>query len=151
MKRFQSMVLSAVMMSILLTGCGGFSSSKTYTFTVDNGDKISIKLDTSDNYDLTSNVPFEINYNGEVQSQGTFIQGEAYEQYVEVANGDPNAKVLDSGEKDGNEYIFWSYDNTEYNYAVRVEGSDTGLVIGNAVSEESARECFNRLTITVAD
>ena len=57
--------------------------------------------------------------------------------------------MLDSGKKDGNDYFFWCYNDTEWNYVIKINGSNTGIVLGNNVSEESAKECFNRLTITV--
>lgn len=79
--------------------------------------------------------------------------GEFYNQYKELASSDEDDKVklLDSGSKDGNEYVFWSYDDSEYNYAILIEGSSTGLILGNQVSEESAKESFNRLTIEYED
>lgn len=135
-------------MVLTVTGC---STSVAFTFNVETGDSIKVSLDTSDDYGLTSSLPFEISCGDEVQSQGTFILGETYEQYVSAVETDANATLLDSGTKDGNEYIFWSYNDSEYNYAVKVGGSDTGLLIGNIVSEESAKECFERLTISVAE
>ncbi|OUP41491.1 hypothetical protein B5F22_10115 [Pseudoflavonifractor sp. An187] len=134
----------------MVSGCTT-SSSKTYTFTVDNGDIIKITLDTADGYDISSNVPFEISCDGEALSQGSFIQGEAYQQYVDVVNKDENAELLDSGEKDGNSYIFWCYNKSEYNYAVLVNGSDTGVILGNTTSADSARECFERMIIKVEE
>ena len=136
---------------ILFVGCGNAKTSKTYTFNVETGDSVKVKLDTSDKYNITSEVPFEISQDGDVKSQGTFIFGEAYEQYKDVVDTDENAELLDSGNKDGNEYVLWSYNDSEYNYAILVEGSSTGLILANDVSEESAKECFNRLTIEYKD
>lgn len=73
------------------------------------------------------------------------------EQYAAVVQSDENAKLLDSGTKDGNEYIFWSFNDREFNYAILIKDSNTGVILGNNVSEESARECFERLTFTVED
>ena len=53
--------------------------------------------------------------------------------------------MLDSGTKDGIEYIFWSYQDAEYDYAILIEESETGIILGNNVSEDSAKECFERL------
>lgn len=39
--------------------------------------------------------------------------------------------------------------NSEYNYAILVGDSNTGVLIGNIVSEESAKEVFKRLEITL--
>lgn len=76
---------------------------------------------------------------------------EPYQQYVSVVNADEKAEMIDSGTKNGNEYIFWCYNGSEYNCAILIKGSNTGIVLGNPVSEESAKECFNRLTISVED
>lgn len=150
MKRIISFV-SIVCVLLLMVGCGPSNTSMAYTFTVDNGDKIDVKLNTTDGHELSSDVPFEVSYNGEPQSQGTFILADAYDQYVGAVEGDENATLLDSGTKDGNEYIFWSYNGVEFNYAIRIANSNTGILLGNIVSEESAKECFDRLTISVTD
>ena len=135
---------------LLCTACQ-FSTSKSFTFDVDNGDQIKVSLDTTGGFDLSSQAPFGISQNGKVLSEGTFIYSEYYDYYVEVVDNDSDAELLDSGTKDGNEFIFWCYNDVEYNYAIFVRGSDTGVVIGNMVSEKSAKECFDRLTITVAE
>lgn len=150
MKKALALVLSVALLIGLLTACST-KSSKAYTFTVDNGDKIKVALNTEDNYDLSSEVPFTISCDGKTLSQGSFILAESYQQYVNVVNTDENAKLIDSGTKDGNEYIFWSYNDSEFNYAILIKGSNTGVVIGNPVSEESAKECFDRMTITIED
>jgi len=148
MKKSIVFVVGVVLISIMIIGCST-NSSKTYTFTVDNGDKIKITLDTSDDYDISSDLPFSISCNEEILSRGSFIFGEAYEQYVSVVETDEKAELLDCGTKGGNEYIFWCYNDSEYNYAILVNNSNTGIIIGNLVSEESAKECFDRLDITV--
>lgn len=150
MKKVLALALFAILLICLFAGCST-NSSKAYTFTVDNGDEIKIELNTSDSYDLSSELPFTISCEGETLSQGSFVLAESYQQYVSVVNTDENAELIDSGIKDGNEYIFWCYNGAEYNYAVLIKGSNTGIVIGNPVSEESAKECFNRLTISVED
>ncbi len=148
LKKLLALALFSTMIFGLLTACGG-TTYKSFTFSVDNGDKIKIKLNTTDGYNITSDLPFAISYNGETYSEGSFIQGEAYQQYVDIVNAGNGAKLLDSGEKEGIEYIFWSFNDSEYNYAILVKGSNTGIILGNPVSEETARECFNRLTISL--
>ena len=151
MKKKLVYMFTILSIMILFVGCGNAKTSKTYTFNVETGDSVKVKLDTSDKYNITSEVPFEISQDGDIKSQGTFIFGEAYEQYKDVVDTDENAELLDSGNKDGNEYVFWSYNDSEYNYAILIKGSSTGLILANDVSEESAKECFNRLTIEYKD
>lgn len=145
-----SCVLSLMLVLSVLTGCND-NSTKAYTFSVDNGDSIKVSLNTMDNYDISSELPFTITCNGELQSQGTFILGDAFAQYKSVVENDEKAEMIDSGEKDGNDYIFWCYNGSEYNYAILIADSNTGIVLGNVISEESAKECFDRLTISVSD
>ncbi len=133
----------------MIAGCGKGSFSKAYTYSVTTGDSVKIKLNTSDNYDISADMPFKITKDGEVLSQGTFMQGEMYNQYVESAQYDEKVKVIDSGKIGENEFLFYEYNNSEFNYVVLVGDSNTGLIIGNNVSEESARECFERLEISL--
>lgn len=147
MKKIVVGIVSLICVLALTAGCTTHASL-AYTFSIDNGDAIKVSLDIKGKYKITSDVPFTISCNGEDLTQGTFIHGEYYEQYVNAVQNDEKAVLLDSGEKDGNQYIFWSFDGKEYNYAVLVTGSNTGLILSNHVSEESARECFNRLTIS---
>ena len=141
-----SMLLSGMFLLLSLAGC---NSSKAYTYSVETGDTVKVSLDTSDKYDITSDLPFAISCDGKALSQGSFITSEDYSLYVDVVDEDSNATLIDSGSKNGNKYIFWSYNETEYNYAILIGDSNTGVILGNDVSEESAKECFGRLTISV--
>ena len=67
--------------------------------------------------------------------------------YDKFDNNDSNAKIIESTTKNDLEYTFYSYNDSEWNYVIKISDSSTGLLIGNPISEESARECFNRLTI----
>lgn len=155
MKRAFAFVICVALLACMLVACGenalDVNTYKSYTFTVDNGDEIKIKLDTSDDYDITSDVPFVISCDGEDLTQGAFIMAEAYEQYVSAVKADEKAEVIKTGTKRGNEYIFWCYNGTEFNFAILVKDSNTGIILGNLISEESAKECFDRMTITVED
>ena len=151
MKYMKKMLFCVTMLVCLLvmTGCY-VKTSMSYNFHIDNGDDIRVTLDTGDKFKMTSDVPFVISQNGEALTQGAFIHGDAYAQYKNAAQTDEKSKVLDSGTKDGDEYVFWNYDGREYNYVILVKDSNTGIVLGNTISEESAKECFNRLTIQSA-
>lgn len=142
-KRFWAFFLISVF-AFLMAGCSTF---KSYTYKVDTGDQIEIRLDTSGGYDISAELPFMVSKDNKILSQGTFITADGYEQYVQAVMSDSQAVVIEQKTRAGLEYIFYSYQDSEYNYVIRVTGSDTGLLIGNAVSEESARECFDRITI----
>ena len=130
----------AMIFSVLLmiTGC---TSNKAYTFTVETGDKIKVELDTTDGYDLSSDLPFTISKDGNTLSQGTFI--------TSSAKTDSLAKVIDEGSKDNIDYVFYSYNNSEYNYVIKVKNSNTGILLGNPNSKEEAKTCFDLLTFSL--
>lgn len=148
-KKILACLVALVCVLTVLAGCTT-TSSVSYTYRVDTGDSIKVTLDTSDKYRISSKLPFTITQDGQTLTQGTFIQGDAYSEYVNAVERDEKARVLDSGTKDGNEYEFWAFDNSEYNYVIRINGTNTGVLLGNVVSQESAQECFNRLTISAA-
>lgn len=131
----------------LLAALTGRTSFKAYTYNVSTGDQIELRLDTSDKYDISSDVPFIISRDGETLSQGSFITLEGYEQFVQVVMSDSDAEVIEQKTRNGLEYIFYVYNESEYNYAVKIVGSNTALLIANNVSQASAEDCFNRLTI----
>lgn len=148
MKMFLKYVIITLSLSLLLTGC---TISKSYTFKVETGDKIKVELKTNDKYDIDSNIPFTISKDDEKITQGTLIKVSAYEEY-ETSINSSTAKIIENETKKELEYIFYSYDNdygtTEYNYIIKIKDSNTGIVLSNTISEESAKEVFNRLTIT---
>ncbi len=140
----------AAAVCLALSGCSSVKTSVSYTFSVETGDKIKITLDTTDDYSMTSQMPFSVSKGDEVQSQGTFVTKDTYRSYVDIVEGEDSAEKLDSGSKDGIEYLFWSTGD-EYDYAIYIEDSDTGLLIGNNVSRESAEECFSRLQFSLVE
>ncbi|MCM1103696.1 MAG: hypothetical protein NC409_06270 [Clostridium sp.] len=131
-----------------LAGCGAHTYM-TYTYTVDTGDSVTIKFETTDHYEITSDLPFEISKDGELLSQGTFIMADGYQMYVDVVENDANATVIESGSTDTCDYLMWNFNNSEFNYAILIKNSNTGILLGNQVSEESAKEVFGRLEISL--
>lgn len=148
MKKKFKILFVCMFVLLSMVGCNAkLNKSMSFTYDVETGDKIKLSLDTSDKYKLKSDLPFSILKEEETLSQGKFITEENYSQLLESVNSDEKAKLIDSGDKDGNEYIFWSYNDSEYNYAVLVSDTKTGVIIGNPISEESAKECFKRMSI----
>lgn len=145
MKKFLMSIVLCCAVLLMVTGC---TTTKSYTFSVETGDKIEVKLDTTDGYNITSDLPFTISKDKEELSQGTFITMDGYDQYISAVQDNSDAKIIESKTKDGIEYTFYSFKDSEFNYIIKISDSNTGLLIGNPISEESARDCFNRLTFT---
>lgn len=153
-KILKRVILSFVLSVMLLTlvGC----TSKSYVYSVETGDKIKIELNTEGGYDITSDAPFFISKEERIDdsvyaedlSQGVFVTLETYNKYISSIGSDSKTQIIESDTKNGLEYTFFVYNDSEWDYIIKIEGSNTGLILGNRVSEESARECFNRLTIT---
>ena len=140
-----------IALCVLLIMVLGLTACKThiaYTFDMDNGDRIKVKLDTTGGYSLTANTPFQVKIADEVQCEGTFLQGNAFEEYVQVISADKNARVMSEDISDGNRYLFWIYDESEFNYVIQVADSDTCILLSSTISKMTAMECFARLTIT---
>jgi len=146
MKHLKTLLL-LVVAAFLITGC---TTSKAYTFNVETGDSIKVELDTSDGHDIDSKVPFTVTKDDKTISQGSFITIDGYNGYIASAKSDLDVTIIDEGTKDGVDYILYKYEGNEpdYNYIIKVNNSKTGLMLGNTVSKESAKECFDHLTLT---
>ena len=147
MKKIFCLLMVAVL-TVILVGC---TTSLTYTYTVETGDVIEVKLNTTNDLSMSHKPPIEITRNDTHLSDVIFIEKATYENYFSAAQTSENAVVLENAEKDGNKYLMWCYAGREWNYVLLVGDSETGVLIGNAVSEESARECFEALTFSLAD
>lgn len=145
MKKILSSLVFATALLLTVTGC---STNKAFTWDVATGDKIKIQLETTDGYDITSELPFAVSKGGETLSQGTFVTIDGYNQYMNAVKIDSNAKVIDNGTKNGVTYTFYSVNNSEFNYLIKIDNSNTGILLGNPNSQAEAEEVFNRLTIS---
>ena len=152
MKKKLNIIFSLLIVVILfITGCGNLKKTVSYTYKVETGDSIIISLTTNDGYNLTSTIPFVISKDEKELSQGTFISADYYAAYVDGVKNDENAKIIDEGTKSDCSYVMWNYNDSEFDYVVLINGTNTGLLIGNNVSEESAKDCFDRLEIKVKE
>ena len=133
----------------LMVGCT-FSTNMKLMFNVETGDKIYVEVDTTDGYKMTADAPFSVTKDGAVQLQGTFIYEAAFQAYADAAAEDPDARIIERSSKNGNQYVFWSYAEEEYNIVMFVGGSSTGVLMSSTVSEEAAREAFNRMTFSLS-
>ena len=145
-KKPLAMLLIGSCVAFSLMGC---SSSKSYTFDVQTGDKVEVTMDTSDGYSMDFKDNLNIYLDDELQMSGVFITEEQYEEYEDVIKQDSKAELIEKDEKDNLEYLHWKYDDEEYNYAIKIEDSDTGVLLGSLISEEAAQECFNRLSFDI--
>ena len=150
MKNILKYLFVAVLFAVVTSGC---TTYKSYTYNVETGDKIAVKLKTGNGYQLNKDsnsdaVDFEITKSGEVQSQGVFIYDNYYDQYVNNAKNDSSSTIIEEKSKNGITYVFYNYNNQEFNYIIKIDNSSTAIILGNSVSESSAKEVFNRLSFS---
>ncbi len=131
---------------LLLSGC---KTDRSYTYDVDNDDKIRITVDPTSGYFIDDKVPFTISFDDKPVSKGTFITADSYDKYVTKIKSDDKATVIEEEELDDIKYIFYSYDDKEFNYVIIVKDSKTGVLISNTTSIESAQNCFNELSFEI--
>jgi len=142
-------ILLVVTLCMIFTGCS--NSSKAFTFNVETGDEIKVKLDTTDGkYDLVpEGSRFSIMDNdNEIIAQGIFILPEYYDSYVAAAVEYEHI----TGEKDGNTYILYQYvddTHTENNYVIDIVDADTAVIIASVADKTIVQEIFELLTISV--
>lgn len=162
MRKFIKIIsIFLTMCSILcvLSACNSnaLKTSLSYTYTVETGDNVKIKLDTSDGYSIEKDLPFKIIKNDTVISEGTFITIDGYNQYKNIveSGSDKSVTIIESEtNSNGITYIFYKVDSSagiEYDYIVKINNSNTGLVIGSLISEADAKDVFNHLTISISD
>ena len=135
-------------MIVLCCGCGksDLETSQSYTYDVATGDKIKITFQTKGGYVISPDTPFVISRDGNTLSQGTFISKADYMEYAASIESASSVALLDSGSKGNIEYIYWTNGSSEYDYAILIKDSETGVLLGNNVSQESAEDCFGRIS-----
>lgn len=137
---------------VLLAGC---HSSKSYSFNVSTGDSIKVELDTSkgglDLQTSDDNSKFTIAKDGDTETQGLFAEESAYDHYQELgkrsAGGTSDYQAGTT--KDGNEYFSYTVNGNEWDYFIKVKDSHTVIVLTNTVSQESAQEAFEQLSLSL--
>lgn len=141
MKKGIKLVALAVVL-LLLVGC---NKSYSFTYKVSSGDNVKIDLNATGGYSFDSSLPFKINKDGSTLMQGEFITLDGYNMYKQLITSQSTYQVLDTGSIDNIEYVFYST-NSQYSYIIKINNSNTGLLLTSSVSKEAAEDVFDRLT-----
>ncbi len=148
MKR-RSKILYAFLCLVMLLCVSACHTSKSFTFQIENGEQIKITLDTTDSYDLVQeDGTFAVEKDGDYLLQGYFLSEDGYRQKEElilsvdfidmkrmVPDEDPMMYVYQHEGKAG----------SEVDYLFRVEGAETGVIVGSLMSFEEAETAFSLL------
>lgn len=152
MKKRISIVMTAVIISVMmLAGC---SADKSVTYNVDTGDSVKITVDAKAGYNISMELPFTVTKDDATVLNGSFIYAEYYDTYREVVDAEAGAVLLDEGTRDGNDYFFYSFEGnsgTEYDYIILVNNSQTAIAMASLVGEKEASEAFQAMTISLGE
>ena len=149
-KKTWGAALLAAALLLALCACT-FSSSMSYSFNVETGDVIKVTLDTSDGLALKQeDGEFRVEKEDEILLQGVFITEETYQKFLAI-KGEQGMTMLEDTEKEGNVYYMYEVEGkagTEDNFVLWIKDSKTGALLGSLAGAESAKEAFDKLTIT---
>lgn len=152
MKKRISFLITIPLACIMMLSACTTKTSKEVTYSVDTGDSVKITIDTKDGFDITMDVPFTVSKGDTDIFTGSFIYAEYYDVYREVVDEESNAVLLDEGNKDGNDYFFYSFEGnagTEYDYFILIKDSETAIAMASLVGEKEATEAFKAMTISL--
>ena len=146
-KKFFALFM-ALCLTLALVAC---KTSTSVTYAVDTGDKIKVSLDTQTGFRLDSGDSYIISKDDTEYLEGKFGIADTYKVYAAYIAEDDAVELLEEGEKDGNPYLFYNVPASEmggdeYDYIVKIAGSETCAVLCSVYSEEGAREAFNALS-----
>ena len=139
MKKLCKAICTALIlvMVFMLLGCS-VSTSKSYSFDVETGDRIKVTLDTSGDLSLSQkDGHFIVTEEDEEILEGIFIHEAGYKAYVDM-------------QKDENRYYMYEFDGTmgtEDNFVMWIDDSNTGLIMASLAGRDKAKEAFDMLTI----
>lgn len=129
-----------------MTGCKTFRS---YTFNIETGEKIKVKLNTSSGEKLKNKKGrfVIVNEADETISIGVFFLPERIDVMFKSISTAKGAEIIEEGAKDGFNYVFYKYTfedgKVEWNYLTRQAGAKAGIVVTNSISEESAAKVLD--------
>ena len=147
--KMKSALLPALVLALLLCAC---TTSKSATFSVDTGDRVKVTVNTTEGLDLVMQVPFSVTREGRELLTGSFAVGSYYDTCREAVEEEPQAVILEEGTKDGGDYFFYTVDGAsgvEYDYVVRVDGSQTVVLLGSLAGREEAEEAFREIVFSL--
>lgn len=152
MKKIISLCCLIVLLVFCLCSC---STSKSFTYDIETGESVTIKLDTTNSeYDIKADgSTFEL-YNGEqLIAKGCFIAYLDFNKYKEKVNEDEHAEIVEETDTK----IIYLYNDeklSEYDMILCVS-EKTGVIIGSIldknVTKSIAADALSRLTFTIVE
>ncbi len=133
----------------------GVTTYMSYAFTMENGDQVTVRLDTTDGHKISQgNGRVYILLEEETVLQCIFLDTELCTAYDEEIRANPDVTILAERSQDGNKYLFYTVEGaagTEHDFLVKISDTDTGMLIGSLSGEETALRAFKHLHLSKAD
>lgn len=150
-KRICVLILVALS-AIMFTACTTHSNM-SFTFNVETGDSIKVSLDTSKGLLLTQEDGKFYVKNGEQELlQGIFLTKENYDYYMNLKDSSAMDVIEEGKGNNNNDYLFYECEGDngkEYDFLVWVSNSNTGILMGSFIDQQSAKDAFNSITASV--
>lgn len=133
----------SLMLITLLAAC---HTSKSYSFQIENGDKIKITLDTSDGYQLAQeDGVFTIVKDDQSILTGCFLTSDGYEEKVATVLASDLADMISATPEDAPTSYFYQFEGeagTETDFLFSIEGTETGAIVGSLSPRAEAEAAF---------
>ncbi|WP_343209437.1 hypothetical protein [Anaerolentibacter hominis] len=151
--RGKRVILMASLCLILMLSLTACHSSKSFTFQIENGEKIQVKLDTTDGYDLLQESgTITVQKDGEDILNGVFLLPDGYSSYETAITSSSEVDILEAAPEDAPTYYLYQFEGeagTETTFLFKIEGAETGMIIGSLASREEAEAAFGLLEFEI--
>jgi len=147
MKRKSALLVSLILVAVLLAAC---SKTKSFTYSLDTGSSVTVKLDTTDGLDLKDEdgVFSVVDESGEAIIQGTFRTEDAFEEMRSLVEGSSDCNILEK-EEDSITYVVNGEAGLETNRVVKLTDAGVAVVMGSLSDSSVAADAYKKLTFTV--
>lgn len=142
MKKHIFLLLTGILLCLSLTAC---TTSKSYKFTLTNGEEVEVELDTSDGLKMKQKEGiFTVSKGKDEILTGMFMSPDFREKQTAAVNETPDAVII----RDDNEEFVWSI-NGEYNRIINLHNAENYMLIASKAEQSLAEDTYHKLKITV--
>lgn len=142
MKRLKYLLCSVLICMLVLTGC---TKTISFTYTIENGDKVKVTMSTDKDYKLsTSGNHFILSLNGDNEdAMGLFMVSDTYDEWFSYNS------ALSTDTVEGDNWTMLTVNNgteVEYDYCFDISGTDKTYAVVAVVGERQD-DLVNSITI----
>ena len=150
-KKFGCLILCALAFSGL-AGCD-LQTSRALVFDVETGEKVKVKLDTTDHHSLSheDNV-FIVKKDDKVMLQGVFLSQELFDSRLSNIAASKEVTIIENKLNEDHGYLYYkvtSDNQTEYDRIFMIQDAKTGILMGSFQSQKEAEAAFDKVQVTL--